>query len=348
MQRTLVAPVHPPAVAHKHAGVVDPEHGGRILEPAAGADGVDGGLRGDERPQPVGLDADAPGRFVGRDHRRVANLPAEYPVDRRGVAGGSMQQMNEAAGGDLQAELHRGRPKGVGCLETMAPLHAPAALRAATDLDVEAAYDGEDRGKFFLMLRGDAGLFDGATAVGTRPWHWRAVDLVDVRRAASGPLPAVPRPGPSVGPLAGPLRPVLGKGCSLAFAGAAGLIVLFLEVFAASLPAVSIAGGAVQIVDQLGVLPLKPLDALVPRILLSPGRPRTVASAALAGHARCIGTCAPTLHTTSSILSTLPANQRCPPVILSLSAARRFSAGSLPPVAMSSCATAAGAPPEGP
>ena len=52
--RTLVAPVHLPAVAHEHAGVVGPEQGGRILEPAAGADGVDGGLRGDGRPQPSG------------------------------------------------------------------------------------------------------------------------------------------------------------------------------------------------------------------------------------------------------------------------------------------------------
>ena len=200
----------------------------------------------------------------------------------------------------------------------MTPLHAPAALRTAPDLDVEAAHDGADRGEFFLMLRGNAGHFDGAAAVGTR--RWRPVGLVDLRRAASGPLPAVLRPGPSAGLLAGPLRLVLGEGCSLPFAGAAGLIELFLEVFAASLPPVSIAGGtvqvaggAVQIVDQLGVLPLKLLDALVPRILLSPGRPRTVAPAALAGHAPRIGTCTPKLHTTSRIFSTLPANRRPPP-----------------------------------
>ena len=228
--------------------------------------------------------------------------------------------------GESGAELHRGRAKGVGCLETMAPLHAPAALRAAADLDVEAAYDGVDRREFFLILRGDAGHFDGAAAVGTRPWRRRPVGLVDLRRAASGPLPAVLRPGPSAGALAGPLRPVLGEGCSLPFAGAAGLIELFLEVFAASLPPVSItggavqvaggavqvAGGAVQIVAQLGVLPLKLLDALVPRILLSRGRPRTVAPAALPRHAPCIDTCAPKLHTTSRIFSTLPANQRPP------------------------------------
>ena len=270
---------------------------------------------------PVGLD-DAPARFVGRDHRRVADLAAEFPVDRRGVAGGSMQQMNEAAGGDLQAEprpqqagdlgqrhahlgvqlddergdagaeLHRGRPEGVGGLEAMTPLHAPAALRAAADLDVEAAHDGADRGEFFLILRGDAGHLDGAAAVGARARRRCPVGLVDLRRAASGPLPAVLRPGPSAGRLAGPLRPVLGEGRGLPLAGAAGLIELFPEVFAASLPpvslaggAVQVAGGAVQIVDQLGVLPLKLLDPLVPRIPLSPGRPRTAASAALAGHA---------------------------------------------------------------
>ena len=234
--------------------------------------------------------------------------------------------------GEAGTELHRGRPERVGCLEAVPPLHALAALRAAADLDVEAAHDRAHPGEFFLILRGDAGHFDGAAAVGTRRRRRRPVGLVDLRRATSGTLPAVLRPGPSAGPLTCPLRPVLGKGCSLPFAGAAGLIELFLEVFAALLPAVSVAGGAVQvpggavqvpggavqvpggavqvpggavqIVDQLGVLPLKLLDALVPRILLSPGRPRTVAPAVLAGHAPCIGTCAPTLHTTSRIFST--------------------------------------------
>ena len=230
--------------------------------------------------------------------------------------------MNRSQKGDRDAaewmpDQLAGTPHAFVCLEAVPPLHALAALRAAADLDVEAAHDGTHPGEFFLILRGDAGHFDGAAAVGTRRRRRRPVGLVDLRRATSGTLPAVLRPGPSAGPLTCPLRPVLGKGCSLPFAGAAGLIELFLEVFAASLPAVSVAGGAVQvpggavqIVDQLGVLPLKLLDALVPRILLSPGRPRTVAPAVLAGHAPCIGTCAPTLHTTSRIFSTLPANQR--------------------------------------
>ena len=100
----LVAAIHHPPVAHEHARVVGPEQGGGVVEAAAGADGVDGGLRGDARPQPVGLGADAPAGFVRRDHRRVADLPAEFPVGRPGVAGGPMQQPREAAGGDVHAE----------------------------------------------------------------------------------------------------------------------------------------------------------------------------------------------------------------------------------------------------
>lgn len=102
--------------------------------------------------------------------------------------------------------------------------------------------------------------------------------LVDLRRAASRTLSAVLRPGPSAGGLAGPLWPVIGEGCSLPFAGAAGLIELLREVFATSLPAVSVAGGARQVFVQLGDLPLEFLNALVPRIVLSPGRLRTAAS----------------------------------------------------------------------
>ena len=127
----------------------------------------------------------------------------------------------------------------------MTPLHAPAALRTAAELDVEAAHDGVDRGQLFLMLRVDAAHFNAAAAVGTRPWHRRPVSLVDLRRAASRPLPAVLRPVPSAGLLAGAFRPVHGEGRSLPFAGAPGLIELFLEVFATPLPPVSTADGAV-------------------------------------------------------------------------------------------------------
>ena len=78
------------------------------------------------------------------------------------------------------------------------PLHAPAALRAAADLDVEAAYDGTDRGEFFLILRGDSGHFDGAAAVGTRAWQ-----TIGVPAATSATTPISDHPAYEPRPVAG-------------------------------------------------------------------------------------------------------------------------------------------------
>ena len=213
---------------------------------------VHGGLRGDERPQPVGLGANAPARFIRRDHRRVADLPAAFPVDRHGVVGGAMQEADEAARRDLHAEpvpqqaddlcqrhahlgvqlddergepgaeLHRGRAEGVGGLEAVPPLDTPPALRAAADLNVEAAHDGSHRGEFFLILRGHAGHFDGAAAVGTRPRRRRRMGLVDPCRTSAASLPAVQGAGPPTGAPVATLRPVLGEGGGLPSARALG------------------------------------------------------------------------------------------------------------------------------
>ena len=53
VQRGSVAAIRHPPVAHEHPGEVGPENRGGIVEPAAGANGVDRRLRGDEGPQPV-------------------------------------------------------------------------------------------------------------------------------------------------------------------------------------------------------------------------------------------------------------------------------------------------------
>ena len=193
--------------------------------------------------------------------------------------------------GQPGAELHRGRPERIGGLKAVAPLHAPPALRAAADLDVEATHDGLHLRELFLILRGHAGHLNGAAAVGTRRRRWRPVGLVDPRRAWAAALPAVPCTGPAARAPALPLRPVLGEGRGLPSPCAARVVELLLEVFATTLPPVSVAGGARQVLAQLGVLTLELPDTLVPRILLSPGYPRTAASAALASHALRIGRC---------------------------------------------------------
>ena len=47
--QSVVAAIRRPPVAHEHAGVVGPQHRGGIVEPPAGADGVDRRVRGVQR-----------------------------------------------------------------------------------------------------------------------------------------------------------------------------------------------------------------------------------------------------------------------------------------------------------
>ena len=133
--QSVVAAIRRPPVAHEHAGVVGPQHRGGIVEPPAGADGVDRRVRGDERPQPVADAADAPAGLVRRDHGRVANLLAQLRVGRRGGAGRPVQHVGEAA-----RHRHGDRPAGAllrgGVLWRTAPGTVGGA-RLADDVHVQ-------------------------------------------------------------------------------------------------------------------------------------------------------------------------------------------------------------------
>ena len=76
VQRSSVAAIRHPPVAHEHPGEVGPENRGGIVEPATGANGVDRRLRGDPGPQPVAEATDAPPGFIRGDHRRITDLLA--------------------------------------------------------------------------------------------------------------------------------------------------------------------------------------------------------------------------------------------------------------------------------
>ena len=164
------AAIHHPPVAYQYAVEVGFEHGGGVVEAAAGADGVERRLRGGEDPQPVADGTDPPAGLVGNDHGTVAHLLAQQPVERRRVAGDPMQQVHQTArgylqaeggpqqlgqlgqrhahldvhlhhqGGDAGAQLHTGRAECVRGLQPMPALDAPSAVRAVPDFDVEAAH----------------------------------------------------------------------------------------------------------------------------------------------------------------------------------------------------------------
>ena len=161
-----------------------------------------------------------------------------------------------------------------------------------------------------LLALDDVVDFDSAAAVGTRRRGRGPVRLVHLRRARAASLPAVACTGPPAGAPAASLPPVLGEGRGLAAAGTTRLVELLLEVFATTLPSVPVADGARQVIGQLLVLALKLLDALVLRIPLGPTRLRTTAFPHHARHTSGIGTCAPNLHTTSRIFSSIPGKQR--------------------------------------
>ena len=254
--QSVVAAIRRPSVAHEHAGVVGSEDGGGIVEPAVGADRVDRRVRGDERPEPMADGADAPAGLVRRDYGRVADLLAQFRVGRRGGAGRPVQHVGEAARRDLQAErgpqqvrdlrqrhphlrvqldhqrddpateLRARRAQRVRGLQDVAALHPSLTLRAAADLDVEAAHDRAHHGQFFLILRRHAGHCDRATAIRTRHRNWRRVRLVDPRRARTAAVAAILRAGLPPRTPATTLRPVLGERRGLAATRPACLVEL--------------------------------------------------------------------------------------------------------------------------
>ena len=295
--QSVVAAIRRPPIAHEHAGVVGPQHRGGIVEPPAGADGVDRRVRGDERPQPVADAADAPAGLVRRDHGRVANLLAQLRVGRGGGAGRPVQHVGEAARRDLQAErgpqqvgnlrqrhphlcvqlddqrdnpgteLHARRAQRVGGLQHVVALHPPLTLRAVADLDVEAAHDRAHHGQFFLILRRHAGHFDRAAAVRTRHRNRRRVGLVDPRRARAAAVAAILRTGPPSGTPPATLRPVLGKRRSLPATLPACLVQLpfqaldlLLQTVILPLQAVVLALQALRVALAPGQLPMEPFD----------------------------------------------------------------------------------------
>ena len=140
-----------------------------------------------------------------------------------GQAEGLVQQDHRGLG--IRADLGGGRSQGVGGLEGVPPLDAPAATGATADVDVELADQGTPR-DFGLILGGDSGLPDRATAMRASLRQGRLQDFID-HRGAGGQAVAVAAVG-LAGFAAGLLglwlgRP-LGEGRGLAFGLALRLV----------------------------------------------------------------------------------------------------------------------------
>jgi hypothetical protein len=64
----------------------------------------------------------------------------------------------------------------------MSALHAPTAIEAAADGDVERAHDGSNVGQIFLILHRVPRGRQTAAAIGATRWQWCGMTLVDAQR----------------------------------------------------------------------------------------------------------------------------------------------------------------------
>ncbi len=160
-----------PAIPHQDAGILGADHGGRLGEPAAGLNRVDGRFRRDEGPEPLQIGRHAPARFIGRHDRAAPHRRAQRVVGRLGLPRRAAHRVDQAARRDrqpealppqprdlairqpevfiedhrqrdrLRSELHGGGAERVGRLQRMAALHPSMTRAAASDVHVEAAHE---------------------------------------------------------------------------------------------------------------------------------------------------------------------------------------------------------------
>lgn len=187
--------VRRPAVALQHAGVVGAEHPGRLRETAPVFNGVGRGVRRGKGPQPVRMAADFPAGFIGRDDRTAAHGGAERLVRGLRLPRRAMDGVHQAAARDgepetvaeqvadapegeaalfvedhrqgdgLWPELHGRGAQRIRRLQRMPSLDPAATPRAVAHRDPKLVDDGALHGQIFLVLRDDAAVTDGPTAV---------------------------------------------------------------------------------------------------------------------------------------------------------------------------------------
>ena len=151
-----------------------------IVEPAAGANGVDRRLRGNERPQPVADGTHPPPGFIRRDHRRVADLLAQRRVGRRGVAGRAVQcRMNWAAGRAIS-----GRPSGNGGRAGIAIPSRTAVRRRRNG----RRRGGVEPGRAGTRRVGHRRVGFARLGVGTPPRYVQRSSILSKRGPKRGPL----------------------------------------------------------------------------------------------------------------------------------------------------------------
>ena len=104
VHRAVEAAIQDRPLAHQQAAEFGVEHGGRVMDTAARADGLDLRCRAAEPPEPVPDGAEAPPGLAGYDHQSLEHLFCQHRVEPRRIAGDPMQQVHQTAPGAMQAD----------------------------------------------------------------------------------------------------------------------------------------------------------------------------------------------------------------------------------------------------
>ena len=200
--------VRRPAIVNHDAGVIEAKNALGRFAGTRRIDDIGSGVFANQSVQPGILAADMPARFVEDGPRRCLDGVANILVDRLAAFGGTQDDMGAAAARQADAEQrlknaadlavrHAGllvefddgglsigaklcccRAERVGSLQGMPALHAPSALLATADVNVELPVNRSTRDLDLILLI-DVRLFDVTTAVGTFVGQRRVMDLID-------------------------------------------------------------------------------------------------------------------------------------------------------------------------
>lgn len=284
------ATVRRPSIACEHAREILAEDRRGIAKPTAAPNGVDRGVGGGERPEPVQRPRDLPSRLVGADDRTAADLGTQRVVRRGGARRRTGTDMHQRPAGHADAEaiskqrddvgerqaeafvqdddqgrrfgadLHGGCAERVRGLQRVPALHAPTAGRTRPDVHAELADDGSHHRQVFLILRDHVRAVHVATTRGARAGQGGGVSLIDPPGPRSCAVAPIRRPRASARRPAGALLVGLGKGRGLPKARAACRIELILELLVPALQPIALTLGARQRVAQPRNLLLLSLD----------------------------------------------------------------------------------------
>ena len=290
MESLCEAAIRRPAIADDNAREVTAQQDLGFGIAAALLNGIDRRLRGRDGPEPLQAAGDFPAGFVRRHDGAASNLLAQGGIGRPRLSRRAMHGVHQPAGRDSQAvlltqerrdfaereaqlfvedhrerdglrpELDAGSTQRIRRLQRMPALHAPATSPALAHVHAKRADHDSRDGQFFLELRRDTRLADGARTLRTARGQRGVVRFIHSPWPLSVGLDAIVPAGFSAGAtrVAGQR---LRKRGGLSVRGATGLLQLPLQAIVVSPQPIALPFDAFEFAAQAILFALRTLGA---------------------------------------------------------------------------------------